>query len=212
MQTTLLLNEQSQVLYSARTFRRLLDSMAQPGKLNQLEYPAFLGEPQTAVNLFALGALQTLLDRETRAGLVDGGEWLPQEAPLWHWLALRCGADWSEPENAEFVMVCDSNSAGMLSHLNPGTLLEPENSATVFYPVDKLAKVVAPKEGRMVLELSGPGINGKRFLAVEGLSWDELKAIQATRQQYPLGLDIYLVDRNGLCAGLPRTTKISTQE
>jgi hypothetical protein len=34
-----------QVIYSATTFRLLLDSPARPGKINALEYPRFLGAP-----------------------------------------------------------------------------------------------------------------------------------------------------------------------
>ena len=35
----------AQTLYSAITFRCLLDSLARPGKVNQLEYPHVFGEP-----------------------------------------------------------------------------------------------------------------------------------------------------------------------
>src|SRR5437763_16060950 len=35
---------QERTLYNAVTFRRRLDSMARPGKINQLEYPHFVGE------------------------------------------------------------------------------------------------------------------------------------------------------------------------
>lgn len=212
MQTTLLRNEQAQILYSAVTFRRLLNSLAQPGKLNQLELPTFLGEPLTPVNLYALGAIQTLLDRETSGGLINGGEWLTQASLLWNWLASRSGANWNEPEAAEFVLVCDGNSADLLPRLSSGTLLEPENSATVFYSVDRLNEKIAFEPGEITLQLAGPGILGERQLGVTGLSEAELKAIQATRQQYPLGLDVYLIDAAGRCAGLPRTTIISRQE
>ncbi|TMC24386.1 MAG: hypothetical protein E6J34_00570, partial [Chloroflexi bacterium] len=56
---------QEETLYSAMTFRRLLNSLACPGKINQLAYPHFMGEPPcysvrgvppVAANLYALGA------------------------------------------------------------------------------------------------------------------------------------------------------------
>ena len=97
---------QTQIIYSATTFRQLLDSLARPGKINRLEYPDFLGElpagPAQSVNLYALGAMQTLLDREQRAGLMVEGQWLAEASPLWAWLSLRSGANWAEPDKADF--------------------------------------------------------------------------------------------------------------
>ena len=201
---------QPQTLYSATTFRHLLDSLAQPGKLTRLGWPDFWGaSPVDGVNLYALGALQTLLDRETRAGLMLNGQWLSQDAPLWKWLALRSGAGWAEPEEADFVLFCDGHSAGYLPNLKPGTLLEPEGSATAFYSVERLSDEPITGPTGLTLQLSGPGIADTRQLTVQGLNPDELKLIEASRQGYPLGVDVYLVDSNGQCAGLPRTTRIS---
>src|ERR1700751_4794287 len=93
---------QEQTLYSAITFRCLLDSLARPGKINQLEYPGFVGEAPyyhlqareiaVPVNLYALGAMLTLLDREVTFAVAADGEWLADVAPLIQWLALRSGS------------------------------------------------------------------------------------------------------------------------
>src|SRR2546426_612652 len=79
---------EERIHYSARTFRYLLDSLARPGKVNQLEYPSFFGQPPCysteatpdgiALNLYALGALATLLDGETSFAMVADGRELAQ--------------------------------------------------------------------------------------------------------------------------------------
>ena len=211
--------QEEQVLYSAITFRRLLDSLARPGKLNQLAYPSFLGEPPryrtsldaTAVplNLYALGALLTLLDREVSFVMTANGRWLDSDAPAVQWLALRSGSSVTAPGSAGFAFFCCGASNGLLAELHVGTLLEPESSATAIYCVERLAEVGRPYiEGSMILELTGPGIQKSQALSVLGLDKAEIELIRATRRNYPLGIDIYLVDAAGRCAGLPRTTRL----
>ncbi len=213
-------SQEAQILYSAVTFRYLLDSLARPGKLNRLADSSFLGEPPLAptsasgsekpVNLFALGAILTLLDREVSGGVIAAGQWLGPEAPALRWLGVRSGLRIVAPEEASFVLCCEGTSGGLLSRLSLGTLVEPENSATVLYTVERLATSGPPGPGDLRLRLSGPGIDSTQTVVVAGLMQDELKLIRATRQNYPLGLDVYLIDEAGLCLGLPRTTRIES--
>lgn len=231
MQTNSLRGQEAQIFYSAVTFRFLLDSLARPGKLNQLEYPTFLGDPpryhssaistDISLNLYALGALWTLLDREVSFVLVADGRWLDQGTTIAPWLALRSGAAVSVPNAADFAFFCDGSSAGLLAELNVGNLLEPESSATAIYCIERLGIVSVSGRGEgsleqegnpdprsNYLELVGPGIEGRRVISVVGLEEGEVSFIKATRRNYPLGIDIYLVDAVGQCVGLPRTTKV----
>lgn len=208
-------------LYSASTFRRLLDSLARPGKINQLEYPTSLGEPpsnhfsvaEIPLNFYALGALATLLDGETSFILAAGGQWLDQSAPPVRWLASRSGGKVGRPGAVDFAFFCDGRSSGLLAELHMGTLLEPESSATAFYCVERLVGPVLDggtglDNDAVTLKLRGPGIQELRTVSVSGLNVEEVKLMQATRKGFPLGIDIYLIDVNGQCLGLPRTTKI----
>ena len=244
--------QEEQILYSAITFRCLLDSLARPGKVNRLEHPSFLGEPPryrassdtTAIplNLYALGALLTLLDREVSFVMAADGRWLDSNAPAVQWLALRSGAGVTVPGSADFAFFCFGASNGLLAELHVGTLLEPESSATTIYCVECLGELGPPyledkfdeperplgsplhvgagfppalsvstdtlMEETMILELAGPGIQKSQGISVLGLDKGEIELIRATRRNYPLGIDIYLVDAEGRCAGLPRTTRL----
>ena len=212
----LLWGQEEQILYSAVTFRCLLDSLARPGKVNRLAYPTFFGEPpcyrlqgtssDIPLNLYALGALWTLLDREVSFVLAVNGEPLGHNTSTTQWLTLRSGARVAAPNAADFAFFCDGRSGGLLTELNRGSLLEPESSATAIYCVERL--IEAEQRSGLTLALAGPGIQKKRVISVIGLDEGEVELIGATQRNYPLGIDIYLIDRSGLCVGLPRTTNV----
>lgn len=201
------------VFYSTRVFRVLLDSLARPGKVNQLEYPHFLKEIPadavgTRINFFALGALLSLLDRETSFILAAQNAWLPQESALAQWITLSSGAHVALPDQAAFALVCDRESGGLTKELYPGSFLEPENSATAIYCLERIAQNsddLAGTTNTCTLELRGPGIEEKQIVHLQGL--DEATLL-ATRHRYPLGIDVYLIDSAGRCIGLPRSTYV----
>ncbi|GLV53589.1 phosphonate C-P lyase system protein PhnH [Dictyobacter sp. S3.2.2.5] len=217
-------NQGTQTLYNTLTFRALLDALARPGKINQLELPHFAGEApsyfssacasHTPINMYALGALLTLLDRETTFIMAVNGQWLAHTETAVQWTILRSGStalDADHARQAAFAFFCNGENSQMLAQLSVGTLLEPELSATAFYCVESLADAEKREELHgdfMTLELRGPGIQEVRIVNVEGLAKSDIEAILFARQSYPLGIDIYLVDRTGRCIGLPRTTKI----
>lgn len=214
-----------QTLYSAVTFRRLLDSLARPGKINQLEHPHLLGEPpcsyeQTgatavSVNLYALGAMLTLLDREVTFAFASDGQWLPHTSPLVQWLVLRIGSTLTIPESTMFAFFCQGKSDGLVMQLNRGTQLEPESGATAFYCVGRLIEGTDCLEENLdwvTVELTGPGIECTHRVSIIGLDRSEVALINLTHQGYPLGIDIYLIDDLGHCIGLPRTTRIRMME
>src|ERR671930_1040951 len=116
-------NLQEKTLYSAITFRCLLKSLARPGEINQLVYPQFVGEPPcypvrgaapVAANLYALGALLTLLDREVTFAIATDSQWLTHTDSLVEWLILRSGSTLASPESALFAFFCQGCSGGLI--------------------------------------------------------------------------------------------------
>ncbi len=210
------------VLYSTVTFRSLLDSLARPGKLNQLEHPPFSDGPshydarsaanETPLNRYALGAFLTLLDKEVTFVMGAVGQWLSASAPAVQWVVLHSGTDLATPATASFAFFCDGACTPLARHLNVGTLLEPELSTTALYCVEQLTGPSEPpteaSSDWLTLRLSGPGIATKRTLLVAGLDRTGLEDLNTVRRPYPLGIDTYLVDAAGRCVGLPRTTRI----
>ncbi|HEY4385193.1 MAG TPA: phosphonate C-P lyase system protein PhnH [Ktedonobacteraceae bacterium] len=212
-------NYGTQTFYSTLTFRLLLDALARPGKINQLESPQFWGEApsyssqaterDTTINLHALGALLALLDRETTFVMGANGQWFDRAEAAVRWTMLRSGSTLANPDQASFAFFCDGGNNELFAQLSVGTLLEPELSATAFFCVEQLADDLSmTHEEGITLELRGPGIQDVSTIHVAGLQASTLEAILFARKSYPLGIDVYLIDGAGCCVGLPRTTKI----
>jgi alpha-D-ribose 1-methylphosphonate 5-triphosphate synthase subunit PhnH len=212
MATAWLDGERREQRYAGNMFRLLLGALARPGMRLQLEEPSFLGvapAPQgVAVNRCALGALYTLLDAEVTFLLAAQGRWLAREHPLSAFISMRTGASVIAPTATQFVCAFDDDVALLLHELNRGTLLEPESSATVLLCVERLCETAF--SGARELTLTGPGIRDQRRLFMAGLCDETLAKISGARRDYPLGLDYFLVDIEGGCVGLPRTTRIFT--
>jgi alpha-D-ribose 1-methylphosphonate 5-triphosphate synthase subunit PhnH len=107
---------------------------------------------------------------------------------------------WAE---ADFVVVHGGTSRGELAHARQGTLYDPASGATAIYELDKVG------DGPLGLSLTGPGVGVEpRLLLLTGLAEDEVALFRSTRAFYPCGVDIILVDLDGNCAALPRSTSV----
>ncbi len=169
-----------------RVFRRLLDATARPGTLATLG-PELEGAPAW------LAVLSVFVDRAVTfadpQGLLDAREraFLPHAtAPAERagWLLL----DGRRAPPAEFAPTL-------------GSLEEPERGATIVLRVEALGR------GRP-LRLEGPGVDGRRLVAVEGLDPGWLAARSAWCAFFPRGVDLVLADRERVLV-LPRATRIS---
>ena len=177
------------VFDSQRVFRCALQATAQPGKLFTL--PPVGETPPGEVLALAL------LDHEVTFRIVGGAA-----RPLERRLSRATGSRVVATEEAEFVLILGGDSGGEVLKLRRGDLERPERGATAIHTVERLGT------GPLTLRLSGPGIPETRTLAVEGLALSEAEAIQESRADYPLGVDVYLVDGAGRLAGLPRSTSL----
>jgi alpha-D-ribose 1-methylphosphonate 5-triphosphate synthase subunit PhnH len=215
-------SRQRVMYYSATVFRRLLNAMSRPGTVETIPLPdALAGIPEGddlvgflsvneggyLYNRFALGALATLLDRETTFALGGAGGWIERETSLSRWLERFGGARMKAPSEADFILCLDGQSGALLNELRLGTEAAPEDGATAFICVSAMEG--EPMRGGSVLDLQGPGIRETASITVWGLPEVAQEAIVATRRTYPLGVDVILIDRQGRCACLPRSTRVS---
>lgn len=192
--------------FNGQAFRVLLDCLARPGKIGQLPVPPISGAPAlptgSAPNLAAVAACMSLLDQTVSFTQAVAGQWLATDHPLTNWIALRCNASPVVPSQADFALFHDPASLPLIGELKQGTLLAPERSCTLFLCVPTI-----DAGDEVTLYLTGPGINGGVGVGLPGLKPSEL-AVLAQRQPFPLGVDIFLIDRRARCLGLPRTTQI----
>lgn len=166
-------------------FREILEAMARPGTVRNL-----------AGHLAGASALRGLL-----ATLMDGATTLADPHGLVHEAdRALLQARFDTPERARFVTARGER----VPNFNPalGTLASPELGATLLVVVDAL------DVGSLTLDLAGPGIESARRLGCGGLHPDWIAAREEWNADFPLGVDLILVDGTKLTA-LPRTTRIN---
>lgn len=170
-----------------QAFRIILDVMARPGKIGQLG---------TGTGSTALLAL-TLLDREVSYHMLPGfNEQLQQT------IALYTLAQLADPSSTDFLFISATTPPHhiqeALIEAKNGTLTDPHQSATIIFQTPHIT------EGT-TWRLTGPGIQTSTELTFKFSP--ELHHIrQAKNQEYPLGIDMIIIDTTGQIAAIPRTT------
>lgn len=181
-----------------KIFRKIMEAFSYPGKILDLEcqreYRGDLFAPTIEIAL-------TLLDGEVSL-YVGGRNELSQEE-----IQIRTNVEEKSLDTADYVIFPLDQGPKIkddLGRLKIGTLINPQLSATAIIEVEGLSN-----DGPLVL--SGPGIKDTSFLNIEGpVDW--LKERSTINENFPLGIDIILVDKNGRVVCLPRTTEIKVGE
>ncbi len=182
----------------ARAFRAILDAMARPGRI--VEPPA--PEPPPGLSPAAASVVLTLVDRDAPLWLSPALRRPDAEA----WMRFLTGtAPVAGPGEAAFAMGRWSELAPVLAALRQATPVRPDAGATLLIAVDALAETGPEAEG--ALRLSGPGIDGRRGLRVDGLAPCFAEARRPACAGFALGFDAILT-AGGRLAALPRTTKL----
>ncbi len=181
---------------SQRLFRLAMDALARPGK-GVVFGPVRPSPFGPASHGFAL--LRVLADREVSIALYGSD---PEGVRL---AGDETGSRVVGLNEADYVFAT-SDPGATASELKRGLPETPEDGATLVVSVDSVAG------GDLVLGLRGPGIDGERVVRVAGISTALIDARNGACAAYPLGIDLFLVDREGACVGLPRTTVVRIEE
>ncbi len=179
---------------SQRTFRCLMDAMARPGRIVDLDVE--LSPPVSGWE--AAGAIAlTVLDFETPA-------WVPPGADgevLASWLRFHCGCPVTSDTNAAAFAFASAEQMPPISGFNPGDAKYPERSTTLVVLCPALV-------GGTQVRLAGPGIAAPVTIAPAGLMPDFWAAVIMDRARFQLGIDLVLACGRQII-GLPRSTRIS---
>jgi len=181
-------------LDTQKIFRNLMLALSYPGRVvnvaSDTMYPGIL-YPET------MDQILTLLDAEVTFHLVGEDEETEQE------IKIRSLSKSAPLEKADYIVIPYSErekTAEILRKVKYGSLLDPDQSATVFI---ESAKVAQPN----VLTWMGPGI--KENIQV-GISDQELwlQARNEVVAEFPFGIDLFFVGKDKGLVGLPRTTEV----
>jgi len=180
-----------------RVFRRILACMARPGKIEFL-VPE---EPDQATDRAMAMIALSLLDEETTFAVLGEGK-----DRLARCCRLIAGGRMVPPEQADFVFISGAEARPEITGLRRGSLLFPDQGATVVCRVEMLRPETSAGEVR--LRLHGPGVQGEVFLGVAGLARENLAYLREVNAEFPLGVDIILVSDGGQVACIPRSASI----
>lgn len=170
---------------SAHAFRSVMEAMARPGTIKNIQG----GAPPELLSVAAGTVLLTLCDTDTPvylAGKADTDD-------VRKWLAFHTGAPLAGPSHAMFA-VGDWDALMPLSGYTVGTPEYPDRSTTLIVECAELEAAGAT--------LRGPGIKSEATLSLP-----ETRAFQSNRALFPLGLDFIFTCADRLAA-LPRSTEV----
>lgn len=88
-----------------------------------------------------------------------------------------------------------------------GSFEYPDESATIVHQVNDLSTYSQTKY--IKLDLSGPGIKSKNSIYINGIREEFIERLSTINKDYPIGIDLILVDKKGEIAFIPRSSKLS---
>lgn len=180
-------------------FRELLQSMARPGSLRQLSAPQ-LAPPYGFPRAGAALAL-ALLDAEV-------GFWADPAWPeLAEYLRINTGAPHQEANQADFLFLPGSATAGPWEHAKIGDPQYPEKGATLVIVCTTLG--ASSLTDGLGVTLTGPGIPDQQPFFIAGCSRELLTFLHHSRGSYPLGMDAIFIDLTDQVLSVPRSATLT---
>lgn len=180
---------------SQAAFRALLAALSRPGHVVDLDTGPD-SPPPPLMPATAAVAL-SLLDSDTPVWLDPGAD----RPAVRDFLRFHCGCPLvTDSLAARFAIIVGAPHMPGLDHFDAGGALYPEHSATLIVQV-------ASVRGHPDLKLSGPGIQTRHQVGVNGLPHAFWETWRHNGARYPQGVDLVLAGPDGL-VGLPRTTRV----
>ena len=191
------------IIGTQQTFRVALAAMTTPGRIGQLAWEPELSDQIAGPDRWLAALLLALADHEVSLAveLADRSNTFAGEIVRWTRAAMAI------PDAADMVVAeAGTMDAGLPARLRRGSLQYPDDATLLIIQVERLGDDAT---GGTVLSLEGPGVDGRISLRVDDVSPDVIAARDVAVSQYPTGIDLLLVDRDGRIAGIPRTTVIT---
>jgi len=183
-------------------YRKMVDSTSRPGLISNLQREAELLEADIQTDCVAslIVAALTLLDQEVSFKVVSENEETVSTI-----INQFTYAKPANIEQADYIFVLKDASTSSIEEVfakaKPGTLKNPQNSATIFIEAEKVMS------GGSLL-LTGPGIQSTMSVEIV-TQGDWIQYRQEKNKEYPLGVDLMLIDGEHQLLSLPRTTQIT---
>ncbi|WP_175640478.1 phosphonate C-P lyase system protein PhnH [Metabacillus schmidteae] len=195
------------VHHTQSIYRHVLDSMARPGKVNSLENALVSIEDIPGLSKPLLGLAYTLIDREVNFRVIAN-----QHSSVEKHIVRKTFGVLTHKNSADYLLIekplTPVEIMNVIEECKIGTLEDPHASTTILMTVDSIS---SDEEEGQHLTLKGPGIQTERSIYVRGLSLEWLLYRKKLNREFPLGIDMILVSRDGHVVSFPRTTIIESE-
>lgn len=183
-------------------YRKMVDSTSRPGLISDLSKEAALveGEDQKGCPASLLLVALTLLDQEVTFKVFSA-----QAEAVSKTINQLTYAKPTTTEQADYLLVLQDAEKGSLEEAirkaKSGTLNNPHDAALL------IVETKSVTNGEVHL-LKGPGIQTTESAYVD-IQEDWVQCRQNKNKEYPLGIDLMLIDQQHQLLSLPRTTQIT---
>lgn len=179
-------------------YRSVLDSMSKPGRVNNISEELNRVDTYADIPKEIMGMAYLLLNTESSFYI--------QSDEKQSYIKLHTYARPVEWTEADYVFVdkseiSEEDMIKVVDEVKRGDLEDPHRGATIIIKTDELT------EGQRY-RITGPGIKGYHEMSLGGMTDDFVQARSRANYEYPMGVDMIVIDREGKLMALPRTTKI----
>ena len=187
----------------AGSYRELLQANSYPGQLGKFKKYIKNNSFETPFYEATLLFVYMLLDSEVTFCVIGEGSVDAQA-----YIAKLTYAKNAPPEEADYIFILSSaaNNEIMdaIKHSKAGTLVDPHKSATI------ICEAKSVTEGK-TMHIVGPGIKDTAEIMVDyAQGWEKVRGEK--NSEFPLGIEMYFVDKKSKVLALPRTTIVKSEE
>ncbi|HBH11992.1 MAG TPA: phosphonate C-P lyase system protein PhnH [Clostridiales bacterium] len=181
----------------AESYRKIVDAFSRPGEIMSIEKNAEKNDIDSSFYDSTIILVYMFLDAEVNYSLVE-----PEPKDSTDLISKLTYSNEAKLDNADYIFISlnaqEKDKAEALIKSKVGSLKDPHKSATLIFEIDNFDK-------GNCYEISGPGILGKNKIYVDLFkNWDVLR--NEKTKEFPLGIDIILVDKFHNIMVIPRTT------
>ncbi len=181
------------------SYRKVLNCMSRPGSIENLACQIEKVDIDVDFSRSTLIMMYMLLDAEVSFKIVSH-----EEEKISKLVNQLTYGKYTSLEEADFIFIMKDADEDMVGQAfksaKIGDLIDPHKSATIVVEVEEIS-------GNKELMLTGPGIKKENYMQVK-IQGDWLGEREKKNIEYPLGIDMILLDEESNVMCLPRTTQI----
>jgi alpha-D-ribose 1-methylphosphonate 5-triphosphate synthase subunit PhnH len=179
-------------------FRIIMDGMAHPGKIKEL--PSLDIHPPNQLNTGSALIGFALLNSDVSFHVSE-----ENSTTVSSYIAMNTSAQPKAIESADFIFIRGYEEAVCIEEAKKGSLSYPEDSATFIVDVDQLSDEFFADAVKV--SLSGPGVKTQNTFYVSGIHEELLNEVKNQNEEFPLGVDLMLTDKNCNLICIPRSSQ-----